>query len=154
MNCLVSMETTPRAPTWTVEDIGTQLHSKKSWKKKGKNCVARVQNTVVLSLCVCPCSESRLETQPRAINSMTLFIPILTDHLQETCTCGGLHTPKRDTVEHMDAFTWTIVSVNGCQDGACGRRQQPQANCDPQRNTHTHTEEDMWVRAGRRKHNL
>lgn len=67
-------------------------------------------------------------------------MPILTDNLQETCTCGGLLKMKRDMVKHMDAFTWTILNVNGCQDGACGRRQQPQANCDTQRKTHT--EED------------
>lgn len=39
---------------------------------------------------------------------------------------------KRDTLKHMDAFTWAILNVNCCQDGVCGW-QQPLASCDRER---------------------
>lgn len=47
-NCLVSMVTTPRACTWTVEDIGTQQHN-----KDDKTLSYIPHSTMVLLTCVC-----------------------------------------------------------------------------------------------------
>lgn len=151
MNCLVSMETTPRAPTWTVEDIGTQLHNKNDGEKKSSYMLqkqhfwARVREWwgdffFLVWVTLGNTSEDHSCRQLIIWPCTGVFMPVLTDHLQETCPCGGLLKPKRDMVKHMDAFTWTILNINGCQDGACGRRQQPQANCDREREKDTHAQ--------------
>lgn len=115
MNCLVSMETSPRAATWTVEDIGTQLHHKNDEKKSGVVCCkkhhfwARVREWWGGGFYSC-LSHAWKHIWHHSCRQLIMWpstgvlMPLLTHHFQEPCTCGRFQM-KRDMVKHGRVHT-------------------------------------------------